>query len=164
MRRFLLALALAGLVGCDETAQPNAERETEGRRLRLDTVAGEPDITFVRSKLPEAAFGHSTEEVLARVSRELRTGGFRHPRKLYTAFYGGNDPARSDPKLSGKAKGAYSAIFFRQCKTCTGPKRQPRSLADVRLIWLHESFHSLGAVPAGAPHAKKPHVTDPRTT
>lgn len=135
-------------------------QESGGTHLRIDTQRGEPDLSFLRSRLSTAAFGKTASAIRKQAEAELRAAGFEHPQKLYTILYGGDSLDREDPTTTGLSSGAYHAVFFKQCNPCVGSVARRELGLKTALTVLHEAFHGLGAVAEGAPHRNGAHTSD----
>ncbi|MDQ6688649.1 MAG: hypothetical protein M3Z50_13830 [Actinomycetota bacterium] len=64
--------------------------QTGGRRVRLDTAIGQPDITFVRLGHTDAQLVSKGVYIRDEIERELRARGFDRRGKVYAVYYGGS--------------------------------------------------------------------------
>lgn len=158
-----------------DSAQRWLERETNGRRLSVDTFRGELDITFVHLSRTDAvvsAYDSRTgtaREPLLRVTLEveLRALGFEHPRKVYAVYYGGGSDSGEcfggsyPPSRVGNIGIANVKLGTR----CEEARRliYPDGTHAIAVANFHELFHTLGAVARCAPHHSNEsagHVSD----
>jgi len=102
------------------------------------------DISFFRIADPGAALS-GANTAFERVTQALQSGGFGNQYKKYYVYY---DGPSVQPNICGTGAGdfatgpAYAIVWLQGC---------PNVGSDA--IGAHELIHSLGALPAGAPHA-----------
>jgi hypothetical protein len=102
-----------------------------------------PDISFVRLPDPGSALQGATN-AFHRVITDLFNAGFDNPYKKYYVYY---DGPSVETNICGTGGGsfptgpAYAFVWLADC---------PSIPTDA--VGAHEMTHSLGAVPAGAPH------------
>ena len=143
-------LDTGGEVGASvESWQRWLRGQTGGRGIRLDTYQGRLDVTFFRLAATSAA---AALLPIATIGAALSAAGFSSPDKIYAVYYDGASTASC-----GNGGGAYPSVYLtgsdsRSSSSCIGPSgTSPPSYLDFSL--LHELVHSLGYVPACAPHA-----------
>jgi HYR domain-containing protein len=156
---------LANSVGSFETWLAG---KTGGRELRLDRFLGELDITFFRLAETDAQMEANGAFVRDRIEDELHGAGFNDANKVYAVYYDG----RSNFACGGGAypptlPGNVAAMYLNGLPTgpvpCStnpfaGPGQPPTYL---EFAMLHEILHTLGFVPACAPHQHRAgHVSD----
>ena len=141
--------------------------QTLGRRLRLDTYQGEPDITFVRLRRTDAEMKTHGKFIRDQIEYELLASGFT-ANKLYAIYYGGgHDSSCGDgawpPKLVGNVASLYLHGTPPGFVPCDSNPLAP-SVAQpgyFEFIILHEILHTLGIVPECAPnHTLAGHTSD----
>lgn len=151
-------------------AQEWLANQTGGRRLRLDTYRGQPDITFVR--LPERDARLASHGVNSRDEIEalLRAMGFKASSKLYEVFYEGSSTVCGGGAWPPALPGHVAVVDVRGTPPgypgCdTNPFAVPGKPAGYReMDELHEILHTLGMVPDCAPHSiHNGHVNDSPT-
>jgi hypothetical protein len=144
------------------------EGQADGRRFRIDTFQGAPDVTFVRlaaSAKDVADAGSGINDLLA---AELATAGLDAPDKVSLVYYDGDTTyacaaASWPPLIPGRLGALYlqgAVPGFDACavNTFAAADEAPR-------YWefsaLHELLHVIGAVAACAPnHHRNGHVSD----
>lgn len=139
--------------------------QTGGRWLRVDTLGGVPDVTFLR-------IGATAEEVATAgaagapdgtpIVSALASAGFSIPTKVYLVYFGGtSNLGCAATSLSPAARVAtiYLANQPPRCRFAPLPAGWPAvsgaqvpeaSLVDYAAA--HEALHLLGFVPSCAPH------------
>lgn len=143
--------------------------QTNGRRIRLDTVDDELDVTFVRLDRTGEQMNAYGGALRAQLEYELVAKGFDAAEKLYLVYYDGGDvrtPACGMGSFPPIAPGTVAAMFMTALPSnfdCSSvffaadiddPGRQDH-------IGIHEVLHTLGFVPSCAPHqANGAHVGD----
>ena len=129
-----------------------------GKRVRIDTFAGKPEVTFHRLPRTEADYTATGAQVRNVVDRDLVAAGFNHPRKVYAVYYDGGSTYSCGggawpPLLRGRVAALYlrgTPPNARPCTTVTiGPAGGP---GYWEWSMLHEIIHTLGYVPTCAPH------------
>ncbi len=152
------------------TAENWLAGQTGGRRLKLDTYLGQPDVTFVR--LPGTDPEYASHGVYIRDALEaaVQRLGFNQPLKLYEVFYDGSatDCASGSwpPSLPGHVVGVYLKGTPPGAIGCdTQPFATSGQPAGYREMGeIHELMHALGFVPTCAPHfTLSGHVSDSPT-
>jgi len=137
--------------------------QTIGRWFRYDTYQGQLDITFVQLSQTDASIGGRGASALTAIVQELRSRGFTAPDKLYGVVLEGGNSAFCG---FGEVPGDYFAIFLNgtppgapPCNSNAfgAPSGQPNYWT---FTFTHETFHTLGAVPACAPHWAGNHTND----
>jgi len=125
--------------GQDATRVPRFDVSNFGGNVCLD-------ISFVR--LPDAASTYvGSSASFARISQELRTVGFDQTWKDYYVYYDGpsvevNVCGTGGSASQGLSGPSYAIMWLQGC---------PGVGYDA--VGAHEFLHTLGALPAGAPHA-----------
>jgi len=140
--------------------------QTGGRRIRLDTYLGQPDITFARLSQTDAQLAAYGASIRDQIEAELHASGFNAANKIYALFYDGSSTfacggAAWPPVLPGNVVGLYlrGVLSGVPClDTYAGPG-QPPGYREFSMI--HEILHALGFVPTCAPHhVLSGHVSD----
>jgi hypothetical protein len=142
--------------------------ETGGATLRQDTFEGALDVTFVRLPRTDAEIAARGAYVRDELESLLRAGGQIAPGKLYAVYYDGSSTYACGggawpPVLPGVVaamylKGRPSGATPCDANALAAPGAPPGYL-DYAM--LHELLHTLGAVPACAPHHHRAgHVSD----
>jgi hypothetical protein len=124
---------------------------TGGVRLRVDTFAGQPDVSFVR--LPETDTALTAQGAFANdmIYTELRAAGFNDPTKTYAVIeQGGNNGA------CGWGGGRSLGVMYLQA----APSGHSCAGISWPFVIGHEVFHVLGAVDPCATHYSDGHVGD----
>jgi len=145
------------------------EQETNGRRIRIDTINNEPDVTFVRLDRTSEHMNAYEGALRAKLEVELVAKGFDAAEKLYLVYYDGGDsrtPACGmggwPPVIPGTVAAMFmtalpnnfncSNVFFAESIDDPGQKDH---------IGIHEVLHSLGFAALCAPNrANGAHVGD----
>lgn len=131
------------------------ETQTGGRALRIDTYQGQPDVSFVRiPETAEDAKANGGYALWTTIVNEIRAASFVDPEKRYAVYYGG--PGTIDIGGAGGpfAGSGYAVLFGINPR----PARPRPGFSNAGV--LHEVLHSLGFVPACAPHYVGGHVND----
>jgi hypothetical protein len=102
------------------------------------------DITFARLPQTGAAIASGGSGAFSAIVGSLGSFGYFHPFKRYLVYY---DGPSFDPSVCGTASGQFArgpstAVIW--LNACSGGPRD--------YVAAHELLHSLGALPAGAPH------------
>ena len=131
--------------------------QTGGRRIRLDTYFGQPDITFARLSQTDAQLAAYGPSIRDQIEAELHTHGFNAANKIYALFYDGSSTfacggAAWPPVLPGNVVALYlggvlSGVPWVWTPT---PSRKPPGYREFSMI--HEVLHALGFVATCAPH------------
>lgn len=117
--------------------------ETEGQALKIDTFQREPDVTFVRlAETDSSLAGRRSVEALSAIQANLARVGMSRSDKVYSVFY------------DGALLGEFCGFGY------PGVSMVSSACNPHDLLPLHEILHSLGMVPACAPHHAGGHVTD----
>jgi len=98
------------------------------------------DLSFVR--LPDPGAAYTGTAAFTRVAGQLRTGGFARSGKNYVVYYDG--PSVEENLCGTGADQPGSAFAVMWLKGCD---------VGYDAVLAHEMLHTLGALPAGAPHA-----------
>lgn len=147
------------------------ERETAGRRLRVDTAGGELDISFFRLSRTDAEIAAHGPFVRDEIEVELTAAGFSAPGKIYGVYYDGSSTfACGGGAWPPTLPGTVAALYLRGeppgAPPCsTNPFASPGgSPGYLQYAMLHEIFHTMGIVPTCAPHhTRAGHVSDSPT-
>jgi hypothetical protein len=128
-------------------------QQADGAAFRIDTLGGEPDISFVR-------LGRTNEQVIASdpyysIVGELRARGFDDRSKVYSVYYEGEAIAGT-AGVCGYGLPPFAINYLGDCGG-TGAMLRPDAF-DLGI--LHELLHAFGVVPACAPHQSGFHVWD----
>ena len=143
-------------------------QQTGGRRLRVDTLAGAPDITFYRMPQSDAPIAASGAFVRDRIEAQLKAAGFNAPGKIYAVFYGGSSTRACGggawpPTLPGIVAALYLKGMPPGAPPCaTNPVgANPSVPGYMDYAILHETLHTIGIVGTCAPHhTRAGHVSD----
>jgi hypothetical protein len=125
---------------------------TGGVRLRFDTFAGQPDVSFL--KLPETDAALTAQGAFANdmIFTELRVAGFSDSNKIYAVVEQGGNNGACGWGGGGRPLGVLyleAAPSGRSCGSIAWP-----------MVLGHETFHVLGAVDPCATHYSDGHVGD----
>lgn len=140
--------------------------QTGGPALRLDTSAGELDVSFHRLGQTDAELAANGLNLRDAIDRGLRAAGFDSASKLYAVYYDGSNTAACGggawpPALPGTVAAVYMRATFGAGFLCYDPTRSRSGLQLMDLAVLHETLHTLGAVATCAPHhTRAGHVSD----
>jgi hypothetical protein len=157
------------IAGSVASAQSWLTAQTGGRKLRLDTADGEPDITFFQLSRTEEDIEGEGAFVRDAIEAELDAAGFNDPNKIYAVHYDGT----STHSCGGGAwpptlPGNVSALYLHGLPTGPIPcdtnsfagESDPPGYWEYG--WIHEILHTLGFVAACAPNEHlNGHVTSP---
>lgn len=144
--------------------------QMDGTQLRLDTYQGRLDITYVQLAETDATIAAQGVYVRDFVEKELHALGFNDTRKIYAVYYDGSSTAGCGagpwaPHLSGDVGIEYlqGTSGLVQCSgNIVGESPVTPHYFDFAM--LHEIMHTLGMVPACAPHQTQGgHVSDSPT-
>jgi hypothetical protein len=126
---------------------------TGGVRLRVDTFAGQPDVSFLR--LPETDTALTAQGAFANdmIYTELRVAGFSDPTKTYAVIEQGGNNGACGWGGGGRSLGV---MYLQAAPSGSG------SCAGIAWPFVigHEVFHVLGAVNPCATHYADGHVGD----
>ena len=136
------------------------EGQTGGRKLRLDTVGGALDITFVKLPKTEATFDAYGWQKRDQIEIELSKLGLLKPNKIYAVYYDGSNfntcgDAPHPPQLAGQVgiiylkgevPGNTPCIAYNLAETSAAPP------SYMEFSMLHEILHTLGFVDFNAPN------------
>ncbi len=127
-------------------------QHADGAALRIDTVNGEPDISFLR-------LGRTGEQVVASdpyysVVGELQARGFGDRSKLYAVYYEGRSSATAGP--CGLGSPPVAILHLGECDWFSGAASLRPDGFDLAM--LHETLHALDVAPTCAPHYSGGHV------
>lgn len=142
--------------------------QTGGRRLRIDTYQGAPDVTFYRMPQTDATIAASGAYVRDRIEAQLKDAGFNAGGKIYAVFYGGSSTYACG---GGAWPPTLPGIVAAQYLKGTPPGAPPCALNPVGasatspgyedFAMLHEILHTIGIVGSCAPHhTRAGHVSD----
>ena len=143
--------------------------QTGGRSFRVDTVNGEPDITFFQLARTDEELADEGPFVRDAIEEELVAAGFVHPDKIYVVHYDGTSTfacggAAWPPTLAGTVAALYLHGLPDGPAPCDG---NPFASSGGQpgyweYSWLHEIVHTLGFVAQCAPnHTLGGHVSEP---
>jgi hypothetical protein len=142
-------------------------RQTKGRDLRIDTFQGATDVSFVRLGQTNAALRANGVYIRDAIERSLIADGFDAPGKLYAVYYDGSTTgvcgsAAWPPELVGTVGAVYMKAPDGAGGVCEHPALSRSGLQEMDLGMLHEVLHTMGFVPACAPHGTRAgsHVSD----
>lgn len=126
--------------------------ERIGQQFRIDTHAGEPDITFVRLDATEEElllFGVLQDPVVSVLvlSPLLADSIERDPEKLYAVFYTFD---WEENYVTGQAAEGVAGTYISH--RSLGRFGDPNRQRIFETTMIHELFHLLGAVPNCAPN------------
>ena len=125
------------------------DAQTGGVRLRLDTLNGVLDTTFVQLKETDSQIDAMGGAATGFLENEVSTSGLDAPMKVYVVVYEGAD----NFGFCGNAIGQASVVFLESC-----------NVSDwLSMLIGHEVFHLLGAVNTCAPHYGMYEETDDNT-
>lgn len=130
---------------------------TGGRRLRIDTYQGRPDISFFQVEGTGNDLQSLRSGLVNLIWEQMEAGGFRAGRKRYLIYYDGLNSRAASARF-----GREAAALYMRYPTFTYGDSLPTSR---ELAALHEILHMLGYVASDAPHhddANPSHVTDGR--
>jgi hypothetical protein len=142
--------------------------QTAGRELRLDTYQGQPDISFFRMSESDAQAQAHGVYLRDSIERELQAAGVMRPGKIYAVYYDGTTTVACGggawpPQLPGIVGAEYLRATYNGGLPCFNVELSRRTLQILDFGTLHELLHTLGFVPACAPHAVGAHVSDSPT-
>ena len=125
---------------------------TGGVRLRVDTFAGQPDVTFL--KLPETDAALAAQGGFANdlIYTELRVAGLSDPDKTYAVVEQGGNNGACGWGGGGRPLGVLYLTAATSGNSCASIAWQ--------FVLGHEIFHVLGAVNSCATHYAAGHVSD----
>jgi hypothetical protein len=137
--------------------------------FRLDTYGnGTLDVTFFRDPRTNADMASNGAFVRDRLQDDLHAAGFNDANKIYAVYYDGTSTyscggGAYPPTLPGNVAAMYLHGLPNGPVPCDSnafvPNGQPGYL---EFAMIHEIMHTLGYVPACAPHQfNGGHVTDP---
>jgi hypothetical protein len=143
--------------------------QTGGYGMRLDTSAGELDVSFVRLTDSDAQLADRGVFMRDAIEAGTRAAGFADPDKVYAAYYGGSNTAACGggawpPTLLGNLAALYVKATYGAGLPCYEPARSTAGLQLMDFAMLHETLHTLGFVATCAPHeTRSGHVSDSPT-
>jgi hypothetical protein len=145
------------------------EGESGGARLRVDTVGGAPDVTFVA--LPFTIRQLVETDSYRAIRDHLKARGLVKPEKKYVVYYEGPP----EQTVCGLSDGDLIGVVYLRSSDCAldqygipqlglaGPGQEPQARDYTA---LHELIHALGFVAPCARHYDGSgtglHVTEPR--
>ena len=140
--------------------------QTLGGGLRLDTSGGELDVSFHRLAQTDSALAQRGAFIRDAIEAELRAAGFARTDKVYAVYYDGSSTAACGggawpPSLPGNVAALYLRGTFGTGTSCYDPTLSRSGLQIMDFAMLHEVLHTMGFVPACAPHhTRSGHVSD----
>ena len=150
-------------------AQNWLSNQTGGRSFRIDTVNGEPDITFVQLSRTDEEIADEGAFVRDAIEQELVAAGLNEPAKRYAVHYDGTSTFSCGggawpPTLPGKVAALYLHGLPNSAFPCD--QNQFATAGGVprywEFSWIHELVHTLGFVATCAPrHTRAGHVSSP---
>ncbi len=143
--------------------------QTGGSRFRVDTVHGVPDVTFVRLGQTDAQVAASGDD-RGQVESDLHAMGFNQPGKIYAVYYDGTGNFCGGGAYPPALVGNVAALYLQG----SDPRVTPAARCGANPVgadasnpgyfdygMVHEIVHTLGFVPACAPHVSvQAHVGD----
>jgi hypothetical protein len=140
-------------------AQAWLRNQNGGSGFRFDTFGGELDVTFFRDSRTDATLKSFGAFVRDQLESDMRAAGLLTPGKLYLVYYGGGSTfacggAAWPPALAGQ----ISALYLKGTPPGSIPcdstplATQGHAAGYWEFSALHEVMHTLGFVPACAPH------------
>lgn len=140
-----------------ERVQDWLAAQTGGRRLRVDTFQGRPDITFFEVEGANYDLQFMRSGLVNLIWEQMEPTGFRAGRKRYLIYYDGLNARAASARFGLEAAAVYMGY---------APFAFGDSLPTSReLAALHEILHMLGYVDSDAPNhddSNPAHVTDGR--
>jgi hypothetical protein len=142
------------------------ESQTLGGGLRLDTSAGELDVSFHRLSLTERVLSDRGLSIRDAIEQALRRAGFDQPNKVYAVYYDGSTSAACGggawpPTLPGSVGAIYLRATHAAGLPCYIPTLSRQGLQIMDFAILREVLHAMGYVPTCAPHhTRSGHVSD----
>ena len=118
---------------------------TGGVKLRIDTSAGQPDVSFIRLLETDATLTGQGSAANDTILGELRAAGLADPNKAYAVVEEGG----SDACGWGGGGRPLGVLYLHAC-----------SGVAWQYVMGHELFHVFGAVNSCAPHYAEGHVAD----
>jgi len=141
--------------------------QTGGLNLRLDTSDGMLDTTFVRLPESDAQIEARGAFVRDELEKQLHALGFNQPQKIYAVYYDGRSSFACGggawpPVLPGNVAALYLHGLYNGPVPCdTNPWGSVGAPRYLEFAMIHEVMHTLGFVPACAPHhTSAGHVSD----
>ena len=142
--------------------------ETGGPTLRLDTVGGALDVTFVQLQQTDAAIAARGAFVRDAIETEMRSRGLIAPDKLYAVYYDGTSTFACGggawpPALPGQVGAMYLRGAVPGYQPCSAnplaAPGAPPGYMDIAM--LHELLHTRGYVATCATHhTRAGHTSD----
>ena len=145
--------------------------QTGGRGIRIDTYQGQPDITFFRLAATDAAVASHGAFVREQIEAELKPAGFNVAGRIYAVYYdGGSTWSCGGAGPTPTTGGSVTAIYLQGTPPGSPPPPACNTnpiggspLGYIDFAMLHEIVHTMGFVPACAPHVTfQDHVSDSR--
>lgn len=120
--------------------------QTGGTQVRVDTLSGSPDVSFLRLPQSSAQLAVNSDTAMGIVRSDLAAAGFVDPSKKYVVALAG---VSTEVCGEGSFRSSPALIFVDKCP-------------GVRWHFVvgHEIFHMLGAVSNCGAHASNFHVND----
>ena len=144
------------------------ESKTGGRGLRMDTLEGSLDVSFLQLSQTDAEVASAGAYVRDRLEDELELAGFDAPNKIYAVYYDGTSNQACGggaypPSLPGSVAAMYLKGLPNGPVPCAGNPfaGEGGSPGYMEFGMLHEVLHTMGFVPSCAPrHTRAGHVSD----
>ena len=147
-----------------------------GRRLRLDTYRGEPDVTFLRLARSQAWLWSRRDSIVSVLDDAIRSSPLASAEnaedKVYAVYYSGPTGVAAEEgplEVAGNAiPGRLAAVYLWGAHNIGEPPggdlydRNYHEVGFHEIVMAHELFHVMGAVDACAPNADGSHVDDDR--
>jgi hypothetical protein len=136
--------------------------------LRVDTSAGELDVTFRRLGQTDAQLAARGVRIRDAIEQELKAAGFARPGKIYAVYYDGSSTAAcAGGAWPPSRPGNVGAVYLRATvdgSRCYDPARSRSGLQPMDFAVLREVLHTIGFVPTcAAHHTRTGHVSDSPT-
>jgi hypothetical protein len=144
--------------------------QTGGRAFRLDTVDGEPDISFFDLSRSDADLQSEDAFTREAIEAELIDAGFDSPDKIYAVYYdGGSTYACGSGAYPPTIVGNVLVLFLDGTPLNGAIQCGENEFAadvDSPVFWeyvaVHEILHTLGLVPTCAPNEElSGHISGP---
>ncbi len=132
------------------------QSQTGGRKLRVDTYLGQPDVTFTQLAETDGQMAANGAFVRDAIERELIARGLTKPGKIYAVYYDGTSTyACGGGAWPPALPGILGALYLRATVggvTCYHPEQAKQGIGYMDFAILHELLHTLGFVPTCTPH------------
>ena len=148
-----------------------------GRRLRVDTYRGEPDVSFLRLTRSQAALWSRRDSIVSVLDDAIRTSPLASAKnaedKVYAVFYSGPTGVAAEEgplQVAGSAiPGRLAAVYLWGAHNLGEPSggvlrdRNYHEVGFHEIVLAHQLFHVMESVDACAPNADGAHVDDDRS-